>query len=300
MKLALKQRRKLRAFTIVELLVATMIMAVVGAVAYYSLQSGLILSAKNLSLTRSHETLRSALDRLAHQVQVAQNVPTLINTNGATVTTGPAAGLKYDRLIGEPYVLDPPLTAGSISSGDTSLKIWRSTTATGAPPIPTVGDVLMIDTENGTIRSRITSVAVEAPSGNKQRMTLNFASSVGKSMSWLANQPRWARLVRPEAFIVATSGQRGELRYFKNFEPVPNLNDPSKYAVLSNQLPTVASALTPFNVVTSDGAKLVTADMRMQDYEFNPFLSTREQNSYSTFFRMNMNLGSRLRPKTTN
>ncbi len=289
-----------RAFTIPELLISMTVMMILGTIIYTSLQAGLMLSAKNAAINHSHEDLRSALDRMAHHLQAARNVPTMIDTAGTTVVTGPAAGIKYDLLIGEPYAIDPVMTAGSFTATTTTLSIWRSVAATGAPPIPVVNDVLVIDTPEGMVRSRITAVTTAAAVGSTQKFTLTFAAALGKTMSWGVNQARWARLVRPEAFVVATNGTKRELHYFTNFEPAPSMTDATKFVTLTDQLATGTSDATPFNIVDNSGDKLVSADLRMQASNFNQVLSKREVNAFHTFFRMNVNLSSRLRPKTTN
>lgn len=292
------RHRSKAAFTLVELMVYAMITILIGGVVYSALRSGTILSAKNVSINRSHDALREALDRLSRQLQTARNVPTLIDTTGNVVTLGAAAGLRYDCVIGEPYVLDPVLGAGSISSTSTTLVVHRSVSATGAPPIPKVGDILLISLPTGaTLRARITVVAADAATSSSQRITLTFAAALGQSFSWVANQPQWARLVRQEAFITANNNGRTELRYYPSFEPMPTLSDTTKYVVLSNQLSTASGDLTPFNVTTVSGDKIVQANLRMQSRDYDTWLTKNQANAFNTYFRVNVSLASRLRPK---
>jgi hypothetical protein len=288
------------AFTLVEVLITCMLTVVVGAVLYSTMRTGSVLSTKNMALNRSHDELRSALDRLANNLRMARNVPTLINTAGAVVASGPAAGLRYDRIIGEPYALDPVMGAGSISSTATSLSVYRSTTAAGAPPVPQVNDVLILDTPNGSARARITGVNTQGGSGGSQRITLTFASAIGKDLTWMANQPQWARLVRQEAFIVMPANGCNELRYYSSFEPVPALNDKTKYAVITNNVGTATGEGTPFNILDVNGDKVVEAKIGFLAQEYNRWLANKEQNNANTYFRMSLALTSRLRPKTTN
>ncbi len=288
------------AFTLVEVLMSCMLTVVVGAVVYATMRTGSLLSTKNIALNRSHDELRSALDRLASNLRMARNVPTLLNTSGAVVANGPAAGLRYDRIIGEPYALDPVLGAGSVSSSATSLSVYRSTTAAGAPPVPLVNDVLIIDTPTGTARARITGVNAQSGSGGSQRITLNFSAPIGKDLTWMANQPQWARLVRQEAFIVIPASGRNELRYYAAFEPVPSLSDKTKYAVITNNVGTGTGEDTPFNILDVNGDKVVEANIRILAQDYNRWLANKEQNNANTYFRMSIALASRLRPKTTN
>lgn len=264
------RQRPRAAYTLVELLIYAMITIVVGLVAYSSLRTGTILSAKNASINRSHDALRVALDRLSHQLQTSRNVPTLIDTAGNVVSSGSAAGLRYDFTLGEPYAIEPVLTAGSIASTATTLAVYRSVTGTGAPPVPRVNDALIIDTPSGTsMRGLITAVTAAAASGSTQRISLTFSAPLGQSLSWGANQPQWARLVRQEAFITAVNNGRAELRFYPAFEPMPTLSDTTKYTVLSDQLSTATGDLAPFSVLTASGDKIVQASLRMQSRNFD-------------------------------
>src|SRR5262245_51418874 len=110
----LRQRKKTAGLTLVELVMYCLLAGAVGLIVYGTLRTSSTLSTKNASLNRSHDELRSALDRLASNLRMARNVPTLLNTSGAVVSSGPAAGVRYDRILGEPYVLDPVMTAGSM------------------------------------------------------------------------------------------------------------------------------------------------------------------------------------------
>jgi hypothetical protein len=296
-----RHRKTKTATTLVEVLMYGLLAAVLGAVVYHTMRTGSSLTAKNVSLNRSHEELRTALDRLANHLRMSRNVPTLLNVNGGVVATGPAAGLRYDRILGEPYVLDPVLTAGSLPATATTLAVHRSVSSLGAPPMPAVNDILIIETPSGVIRARIASVNASAAGANTQKITLGFSAPVGKALSWGVNQPHWARLVRQEAFLVVPSTSGGnELRFYPTFEPIPTLSDKTKYTVITNQIGTDAGEGTPFNVIDSNGDKMVQANMRIETRDYNRWLASRQANEMNTFFRMNLSLTSRLRPKNTN
>jgi prepilin-type N-terminal cleavage/methylation domain-containing protein len=290
--------RSMAGFTMVELMVATSVLVVVSAIAFAFMRSGSILTAKSTRLNHSHDELRGSFDRLADHLLAANNVPTLIGTNGVG-TTGPAAGLKFDKMVGDPYVLDPPTEAGSLSSTATSLSVWRSTASVATAPIPTIGDVMLIPTPTGNIRARISSVTVHSLSSATQKITLTFSAALGKSLTWFANQPQITKLVRPEAFIVMPANGLNELRFFPQFEPVPSLSDPSKYTVLTNQVGTSAGEGTPFSVLDMNGDRIVQSTLRVRDPQYSRYFA-KENNTYSGYFQLLLNLPSRLRPKTTN
>jgi hypothetical protein len=291
--------RSMAGFTTVELMVATSVLVIVSAIAFAFMRSGTILADKSTRLNHSHDELRGSFDRLADHLLAANNVPTLIGTNGLT-TTAPAAGLKFDKVVGDPYVLDPPTEAGSLSSTATSVSVWRSTSSVANAPVPRVGDVMLIPTPTGNIRAQISSVAALPPGVATQKITLNFSAAVGKSLTWLANQPQIAKLVRPEAFIVMPANGLNELRLYPLFEPVPSLSDPSKYTVLTNQVGTSSGEDTPFSVLDINGDRIVQSTLQIRDSQYSKVFANKEQNTYSGYFQLLLNLPSRLRPKTTN
>jgi hypothetical protein len=292
--------RKSTGITIIEMLMYCMLAVIVGAVVYNTLRTGSSLSAKNAALNRSHDDLRGALDRLANNLRMARNVPTLLDSSGSVVSTGPAAGLRYDRIIGEPYAVEPVLTAGNLTAAQNTLDVYRSTIAVGTPPIPQINDLFLLDTPTGQIRVRITSVTTQPPSAGTQRISLTFASGLGQVLKWGANQPQWGRIVRQEAFIVmAGAGGKNELRFYPSFEPMPTLSDTSKYTVITNQVGPGTGEATPFDVQTVNGDKIIQANVRIQNRDYNRWLSNKQNNELNTYFRMNLSMTSRLRPKST-
>ena len=296
-------------FTTVEIIVAISILSVISMISYSFMRSGTILTVKSARLNHSHDEVRKSFDRLADHLLAANNVPTLIGTDGLS-TTEPAAGLKFDKVIGDPYVLDPPLTAGSITTTTTSIAVWRSTNSVAIAPIPAAGDVLLIPTPTGNIRAQIqTATALPAsPSDKTQKITLTFTAAAGKPLTWAANQPQIAKLVRPEAFIVMpvpkkkpTDQDLNELRFYPRFEPMPVLTQPANYKVLSNQIGTQGAEGKPFSIaMVNGGDRLVQSTLRVRDSHNSRSMSGEEQNTYSGYFQLLLNLPSRLRPKTTN
>lgn len=280
-------------------MVASSVLAVVSLVAFAFMRSGTILTAKSTRLNHSHDELRGSFDRLADHLLAANNVATLIGTDGQP-TTGPAPGLKFDKVVGDPYVLDPPMLAGSFSSTATSLNVWRSTNLVATAPIPSVGDVMLIPTPTGNVRARIASVTTHAASLERQKLTLTFSAALGKSLSWQANQPQIAKVVRPEAFIVMPANGKNELRFYPQFEPLPTLSDRSKYIVLTNQVGTSSGESTPFTIAMINDDRIVQSTLRVRETQYSKFMSQEEENSYSGYFQLLVNLPSRLRPKTTN
>lgn len=339
-------------FTLIELSIYMLLVAVLSAVAFSFLLSGSTLATKNSNLNRSHEDLRLAFDRMAHQVASANNVATLIDTAGAAVTspvvnittpmvgtlTGPAAGFKFDQVVAEPYVLqapgdttNDPLAAGSIPSTATSINVFYPKFAlthaahlTNTPAVATdvsaQGLILLISQPDGSyIRWQIAQVGVRDSSNAKwHKVPLTFSNQIGKQITWSAKQPQMVKIVRNEAFLVMdlkdASGNNvldrnkniiRELRYFKDFEPMPNLNDASKYVVLCNQIGVKDDEKTPFAILEINGDKIVQSTLRVRERDntangnVNQMGAGGESNAnFYTYFQLLVNLPSRFRPRT--
>ncbi len=292
------------------MLVAAGAFSVIGAIVYGFSISTLVLFTKNSAVNRSHSDVRNALDTMSYRLQAAENVPTLIKADGTAPTSpdGPAAGMVFDRFLGEPYLLDPPLVATTIAAGAVTLKIWRSTHALASPPIPSPSDAVVIDLPDGvtTVRARVQSVAAGAiDTVNKRQMiTLTLAAGTTRPLVWGTGAVQVARLVRTQAFMVfpAATGS-SELRYYDTFEPAPVLATATNYTVLTDQLGATGAEATPFSLAnmdqdtaittTSDRVLVSTLTARMRDATNS--LTGKQSNSFNTFARLNLRLPSRIR-----
>lgn len=283
-------------FTLVEILVTVVLLTVLGVLISSFSLSGTWLFAKNTSLNGSHTSARSELDRLADELQQAYNLPTLIDTSGG-LAAAPSAGLQYDHFRGGPYVLQHP--SGGFTAGTTTITVTYSLDPIASAPQPSPGDVLLVDTSAGTsVRGQISSVSGATSSSGNQTIDLNLSAPFGVNVEWDPTQPKTATLVRRRAFIVMPAGGRNELRFYQTFEPVPaNLNDPTKYIVVTNQVSTQAGDATPFSIDATTGDKLVKASLRVRAEDYTNSLSNKQSNAFNTFVRIDSTLPSRLRPK---
>lgn len=286
------------------MLVALVVFTVVGTLVSTFTLSETWLFAKNTSLNSSHTSVRTELDRLANELQRTQSLPDLIDTSGNTAAVSPAAGLQYDRLVGGPYVLTHPGGAG-LSAGTTNIEVTRSTNPFASAPVPVQGDVLLLDTATGgTVRAQISASSSAGTNPGTQILELTLASPLASAVNWKPTQIKIAQLVRRQAFIVMPAGGRNELRFFQSFEPVPNLNDPTQYVVITNQVSTLTLAdgtspdATPFSIDTTGGNKLVKASLRVRAEDYTNSLAQKQADSFNTFVRIDTTLPSRLRPKS--
>jgi type II secretory pathway pseudopilin PulG len=305
-------------FTLVELMIYMGMGLLVALVAFSFLRSGTILGAKNANLNRSHDNLRAAFDRIAQHLTEANNVPTLINASGANQASGPAAGLKFDRVVGDPYVINPPLSAGSVTAAATSLTVVRAANKFvnnsdlkppgGGTNVAAEGYRFLLTTPNNAIvRAKISTVSAHSPAivdpndqAATQTLTLGFSAPIGTAFSWPANSPQVGKIVRTEAFVVVPVGTRNELRYYKDFDPVPTMSDATKYVVLCDQIGTQTGDGTPFVIVDYNGDKIVQSTLRVRERGDAAWLPGEQFNSFNNYFQLHVNLPSRFRPRTTN
>ena len=272
------------------------------AVAIFALMNaGMILSAKNLSLNLTSNSMRTALDRVEQVVQQGDQgdsgnspIPKLIDTTGASVTAGAAAGIKFDRFLGAPYVVT--LTSGSIPAASTSLTLTRSTHAVASPPAPQPGDIIRIATTLSTLRPRIQSVTpgtVNAQS--RQPFTVSLTAALGTTITPLTASVVSARLVRNVAFIVMPSNGKNELRYYHTFDTTTNLNDPAQYSVVTDQIGVGTGDATPFSIVTVGGESFVNFALRVRASNADSGMRGQQRDQFNTYTRTE----TLIRPKNT-
>jgi type II secretory pathway pseudopilin PulG len=284
---------KCRAFTIVEILVGAAISSILAVAIFALMNVGMILSAKNLSLNLTSNSMRTALDRVEQVVQQGDTMPELINTAGTVVATGPAAGIKFDRAVGSPYVVT--VSGGTIPAATTSLTLTRSTHPVASPPVPTAGDVVRIATTATTLRPRIQSVVSGAVNGQaRQPFTVTFEAALGTTVTPVAATIVTAELVRNVAFLVMPANGKPELRYYGSFDTTTNLNDPTKYVVVTDQIGTAAADATPFSLVMSGAQSFVSFSLRVRASNNDRGIRGQQRDQFNTYSRTE----TLIRPKT--
>ena len=92
MKLSLRNRSLVAAFTLAEMGVSLGVLGLLGLVFFQVLNSGLILFAKNTAVNAAHEEARQGINRLTRDIHAAISVPQLRNAAFAVVSSAPVAG----------------------------------------------------------------------------------------------------------------------------------------------------------------------------------------------------------------
>ena len=101
------------AFTLVEVMVGSAIMAVVGGMAYIILNTGTLLFAKNTSVNVAHQEARMAMIQMERELHSAISPAQLTDEDGNAVSgNGPAAGISFQVFAAGPFQVVAAAEAG--------------------------------------------------------------------------------------------------------------------------------------------------------------------------------------------
>ncbi len=145
--------------TLVEMMVTTLLIGVLGLVIYSLLSTGTILGAKNTAVNTAHQRARNALLRMTRTIHAAVSPSRLVDVNGNLIVPAPAPGvsapgISFQLWAGGPY----KITADTADAWQT---LTIDVTGTPTPPTPTVGQRVIIPTYG--VESDITAVSGTAP-----------------------------------------------------------------------------------------------------------------------------------------
>jgi prepilin-type N-terminal cleavage/methylation domain-containing protein len=257
-----------RAFTLIELLISTAIVAFSGAILYYILFTGLTLFAKNTAINMAHQEARVAVLQMEQDLHAAISIPQLTDGNRNPVTgNGPAAGISFQLYASGPFQITPNILTTGYASNQNQISVRFPTTV-----IPAVGQRLIIPTHQ--IELDITAVGT----GNTDRI-LTLASNLPQPVVTLEGTP--AAQVNIPCFLtdrVAYVVNGTQLWYYGRQRN-------NSYKVIANDL----TSPTPFSIPqTPLGApynrfvaaiNLVTADTASSNRKFraaNMFINSME------------------------
>jgi Prokaryotic N-terminal methylation motif len=101
------------AFTLVELMVATTLIVLVGGIAYTILRTGLILFATNTSMNVAHQQARMAMIQMEKELHLAVSTTQLVDEdNNPVAGNGPAAGISFLVFAGGPFEVTAKANSG--------------------------------------------------------------------------------------------------------------------------------------------------------------------------------------------
>jgi type II secretory pathway pseudopilin PulG len=285
------------AFTLTEMMVSCVLIGIIGLAVFALMNAGMMLSARNFSMNLTNNSERNALDRAEQLIQQAYTMPTLVDTTGAATATTPAPGVTFDFYLGGPYVVTA--TAGTLPASTSSLTVTRTTNTVAVEPIPSIGDVLEFDSGTANIRARVTSVVTSAPDGlQHQAITVGLASSLGAVVSSPNSGTLTAHLIRKVALIVMPANSGYELRYYGSFETTANLNDPTKYVMLTKEIATQSGDATPFSITALQSANFVSLSLRTRSSAFDVRLANKQGGQqFDTFARIDSYIRPKINPQ---
>ncbi len=266
-------------FTLVEVLVGMTIGVLVSLGVFAFIDTSSMLTARNLSVNLTSDSIRGSLDRVEQLIQSADTMPVLVNTSGTT-SAGPAAGVRFDRYVGGTYVVNPPAT--TLASGVSSLSLVFSTSSVSSAVNPTQGDILRIDGTPATLRPKIGAPPFTSsiPALGRRSFTVPLTGSLGTAVS--SSSGIRAKLVRDVAVIVMPTASGKQLRYYADFGATADLNDVTKYVVITDQVGLQTIDATPFSLETIGGKSFVKMSLRVRASNFDRRLSGKQADQFNT------------------
>ncbi len=223
-------RRSAAAFTLIEVLITSGVVAIVGGIILVLLTMGLTLYTQNVSLGQTHFGGLVSTEQLLLKVATASEVPTLVDEAGATLAgNGPAAGVRFYSPASPQAYLVP--AAGSAT--DTAITIVQS----GSRPAPMVGDKITLSDLG--FQGVVTSVTVSG-----SNYTVGFGASLGdgfnpaKASGTVIPASSKCFLFRPISFISVNTS----LRYYPRALSVGEngagaFNDTANFQTIASLLP---------------------------------------------------------------
>jgi type II secretory pathway pseudopilin PulG len=226
------QRTSRRAFTLVEIMVATVLVGAVGMIMFSVMISTMKLSTKNVVTNLSNHHARQTLDRIGEIVRYAQDTPVLINANGTTASGGTSDGLFVKNSQGGPYVFK-----NSNGQADADIpsdaKIFSVEYAAAAGlSAPEIGDFFAVALATQP-QLEVVGVGTPTVSGSISKVQVTTRQALGetaKVSSYTASASRY----RKEAFIFVQSGTYWDLRHYGKITPLTNYTDSSSYKVIAS------------------------------------------------------------------
>ncbi len=237
-------------FTLVEMMITSVVFALTGGLIFFFLNSGMILYAKNTAVNAAHQQARSGVDQMLANIHSAVSIPQLVDQNLTPLPppgTGPAAGINFQQFDSGPYLLS---TALNVPSTQKWIKIY-------APNLDVTQSVsgMRFNIPSHRVEMDIQSLAT---STGGYRI-INFASAVGTDIFVNDTDPNSngngngngdgtsniaGFITRRVSYAIAGTSPYYELRYY----PTNNLQT---YKVIARNVtsPTPGQAPTPFKVL---------------------------------------------------
>jgi prepilin-type N-terminal cleavage/methylation domain-containing protein len=256
-----------RGFTLIELMVTTVLIGVLGLIIYSLLNSGMVLGAKNTAVNTSHQQARVAMLKMVQDLHSSVSLPALANASGTPYPSpvpASAEGIAFQQWRSGPHKI---ISDRTTSDSTIHIKVTGASSAA-----PTVGERLIIPTHQ--IEGDVTAVSGTT---NDLSVTMdNFLVAAGTPGSYQLPGGSWAIHTLPIA-ISGTGSATGDIVCF--------ITDRCSYTVAGNTLSwswrgitrTAANDITnatPFNTPTTPAGALyyrfvAAIDLSTADLQYN-------------------------------
>jgi prepilin-type N-terminal cleavage/methylation domain-containing protein len=208
--------RKNRAFTLVEMMVATGLVGIASLGMISVMTSTMKLSSQNVVTNVSNYRSRQTLDRLGEIVRYAQDTPVLISNTGATASGSTSDGILIKNALPGMYVFkNANGKTDDIPSGSTTFLVQYAPNSTlpGAkvePPV--VGDFFLLGLSTHP-QLEVATVSAATLSGTTASVTITTKQAITETASPSTYTVTGARF-RKEAYIFVQNGTMWTLRHY--------------------------------------------------------------------------------------
>jgi prepilin-type N-terminal cleavage/methylation domain-containing protein len=117
-------QQSIAGFTLVEMMITTVVFAITGGMVFFFLNSGMNLYAKNTAVNAAHQQARAGVDQMLANIHAAVSIPQLVDQNLTALPPpgiGPAAGINFQKFDSGPYLL---ATAQNVPSTQTYVTVF--------------------------------------------------------------------------------------------------------------------------------------------------------------------------------
>jgi prepilin-type N-terminal cleavage/methylation domain-containing protein len=244
MRFARRCRSDENGFTLVEVLVATGAIGIVGAVMFAVLNFGLTLFARNVRMNMAHQEARNGVMRVVRDLHRAVSIPQLSDAGlKAVPTAGPAAGVMFQVVTTGPF---------EIMNDPSAPRLLQVSTTNPKPAPPSIGDhIVVLDYD---VEADITDITAMGIGSNHWNI-------------FLANENEKRIQTKGGSFVICYITRRigyavnnGELRYYPNLIATPttyhviarNVTSATPFSIPLNQSGTPDTRYTAVNITVTD------------------------------------------------
>ena len=236
-------------FTLVELMITTVVFALTGGMVFFFLNSGMSLYAKNTAVNAAHQQARAGVDQMLANIHAAVSIPQLVDQNLTPLPPpgiGPAAGINFQKFDSGPYLL-------STNQNVPSTQTWVAVFAPNLDASQSVSGMRF------NIPSHQIELDIQSITAFGNFRVIGFASAIGTQIFVNDNDPNsngngngngngtsniTGFVTRRVSYAIAGTSPYYELRYY----PTNNLQT---FRVIARNVtsPNAGQAPTPFKVL---------------------------------------------------